>query len=171
MTTSRGLPLRTTHALPLASTMLLGRPPTAMSLIAVFWAGGVVAVPVDAPVVVPAVPPPPPPPPPPTPSPPPAEGEGRDERQPSDRHHRERPGPPRPRARLARGEHRGRLVGGDDGLLAVAGGRLADRDHALGPRRTGLAGGRQRRATEVAGRRKAVLGILRHGPRQDRVEA
>src|SRR5436190_24370454 len=66
MTTGRALPLRTTHALPLASTMLLGRPPTSTSLIAIFCGCGVVPVLVDPLVVVPGPPPPslPPPPPP-----------------------------------------------------------------------------------------------------------
>src|SRR6185369_134574 len=53
MTTSRSLALRTTHALPLASTMLLGRPPTSTSLIAVLCGAVVVAVFVDPLVVGP----------------------------------------------------------------------------------------------------------------------
>ena len=63
MTTSRALPLRTTHALPSATTMLLGRPPTSTSLIATFCGAGVVAVLVDPVFVVPGLPPPSPPPP------------------------------------------------------------------------------------------------------------
>src|SRR5947208_148587 len=52
MTAKRGLPLRTTHALPLASTMLLGRPPTSMLLIAVFCGCGVLPALVEPAVVV-----------------------------------------------------------------------------------------------------------------------
>src|SRR6476646_10877817 len=59
MTTSRSLPLRTTHALPLASTMVFGRPPPSMLLIAVFCGDGVVSVPVEPLVVVPSLSPPP----------------------------------------------------------------------------------------------------------------
>ena len=144
-------------------TMLLGRPPTTTLLIATVWAAVVVPVArrlrrgraiATATAVSTA-----------------AEGQGRDERQPRDRHRGERPRPQPARARLARGQHRGRLVGGDDGLLAVAGGGLADGHDALGPRCHGLARGGERSAAEVTGRGKAVVGVLRHGPREDGVEA
>src|SRR6266516_7795038 len=60
MTASRSLPLRTTHALPLARTMLFGRPPTESAFIGGRRAGVVVAV-LGGVLVVPLVPLSPPP--------------------------------------------------------------------------------------------------------------
>ena len=100
-----------------------------------------------------------------------AEGEGRDQREAGDRHRGQRPRPqPAPRRRV-RGEDGRRLVGRDDGLLAVAGCGLADRHQALGRRRHRSARCRERGTAEVAGGGEAIVGVLGHRAGQDGVEA
>ena len=78
-------------------------------------------------------------------------------------------------SRRARGALAASTVGAWSGETTVSwlspGRGLADGHDALGPRCHGLARGGQRSAAEVAGRGKAVVGVLRHGAREDGVEA